>query len=128
MRPRRLYKENGKYFYLVNGKRKYIKVPENISDKQMVKINLKTLENLLSKRVKPRKKRQKYKFEKSIVNGEIGKATAISNRDLPYLFSTPYPSASSAFVQQEKPITQIVDIIMKSKVDEKAKQGFTKLL
>ncbi|MFZ4671453.1 MAG: Ulp1 family isopeptidase [Flavobacterium sp.] len=126
MRPRRLYKENGKYFYLVNGKRKYIKVPENISDKQMVKINLKTLEKLISKRIKPRKKRQQYKFEKPIVNGDIGKAVAINNRDLPYLFN--YPSASSAFVQQEKPITQISDILTKAKVSQDASKGFTKLL
>jgi hypothetical protein len=69
-RPRRLYKEDtGKYYYMINGKRKYVKVPEGISSTNLSKINIKNIINLASaKRRKPGAKRQP-KFQKKIISG-----------------------------------------------------------
>ena len=45
MRPRRLYydQDKDKYYYIINSKRKYIKVPKTMSQKQLVKINIKNI-------------------------------------------------------------------------------------
>lgn len=70
-RPRRLYKDSkGRYFYIVNNQQKFVKVPKDMAEKDVVKISLKTLESLINKRrVKRKKKRPDYKFEKGIVKG-----------------------------------------------------------
>lgn len=51
-RPRRLYKEkdSGKYYYIINGKRKYVKVPEGVSSKKLAQINIKNIIKLPSTR------------------------------------------------------------------------------
>lgn len=60
-RPRRLFMtDDGRYFYMSKGKRKYVKVPAGISQKQVVRINIGEL-------VKPKKKRKKRKFVKKTV-------------------------------------------------------------
>ena len=72
-RPYRLYKDekNGKFYHLINkdGKktRKYIKVPEGISQKQLTKINI----NLLApegRRIKRKRKKPKFIYKKKIIN------------------------------------------------------------
>ncbi len=71
VRPRRLYKDKkGRYYYIINGKKKFIKVPKDMADKEVTKINLKTIEKLTKpRRLKKKKKRAKYKYEKAIVKG-----------------------------------------------------------
>ena len=58
-RPRRLYSTTeGKFYYLVGGKKKFIKAPTGISQKQISKINIKNIVNIPEpKRIKRRKKR-----------------------------------------------------------------------
>jgi hypothetical protein len=61
MRPRRLYKDKNRYYYLVNGKRKFIRIPSGISQKQVVKINIKNVSDT-GRRIKKRKKRKIVKY------------------------------------------------------------------
>lgn len=70
MRPKRLFYDDAKdkYYYIVNSKRKYIKKPEGISQKQMVKINIKNLIGTdRPRRVRKRKIKKQIKLEKKIV-------------------------------------------------------------
>jgi len=91
VRPKRMYKTNKKgktrYYYVIGGKRKYIKVPKNISQKQVVKINIK---NVLSegRRIKRRKKKVIPKYEKPVVKEGMTKAL-ISSTGLPVYFFEP---------------------------------------
>lgn len=68
VRPKRLYKDGDRYYYIVKGKRKYIKVPANMSQKQIVKINIRNVAPE-GKRIKRRKKRVQVKYEKPVVKG-----------------------------------------------------------
>jgi hypothetical protein len=104
VRPRRLYKDSkGRYFYIVNNQQKFVKVPKDMAEKDVVKISLKTLENLINKRrVKKRKKRQPYAFEKPVVTG------------------APTPGPSKLVVEGRK-IPQIEDIVKNTK-QKKAEQ------
>jgi hypothetical protein len=62
-RPRRLFMtDDGRYFYMSKGKRKFVKVPAGISQKQVVKINIGEL-------VKPKKKRKKRKTKAKVLPG-----------------------------------------------------------
>lgn len=93
MRPQRLYKTaKGRYYFLVDGVRKYIRIPKGMTESELLRLNLKTILKLYGKRVKPRKKRKMAKFEKPLI-------------------SEPLKTASSAFVEQGKPITEISDIV-----------------
>ena len=105
-RPRRLYKDSkGRYFYIVNNQQKFVKVPKDMAEKDVVKISLKTLENLINKRrVKRKKKRPDYKYEKAIVKGA----------------PEAEPVASKLVVEGRK-ITQIEDIVKNTK-QKKAEQ------
>jgi hypothetical protein len=105
-RPRRLYKDaKGRYFYIINNKQKFVKVPKDMAEKDVVKISLKTLENLINKRrVKRKKKRPDYKYEKAIVKGA----------------PEAEPVASKLVVEGRK-ITQIEDIVKNTK-QKKAEQ------
>jgi len=67
-RPNRLYKtKKGRLFYLINGKKKYLKVPKGISQKQLIKINIKNIIGDQFRKLKRRKKRVPVKYEKKIV-------------------------------------------------------------
>jgi hypothetical protein len=103
-RPRRLYKDSkGRYFYIVNNQQKFVKVPKDMAEKDVVKISLKTLENLINKRrVKRRKKRKPYTFEQAPVKG------------------APTPGPSKLVVEGKK-IPQIEDIVKNTKA-KKAEQ------
>jgi len=109
VRPRRLYKDSkGRYFYIVNNQQKFVKVPKDMAEKDVVKISLKTLENLINKRrVKRRKKRQPYAFEKPVVTGA---PTA-----------KPKPTEPSKLVVEGRKIPQIEDVIKNTK-QKKAEQ------
>jgi hypothetical protein len=64
-RPRRLYTDQkGNFYYIINKKKVFIKVPKGASQKQVQKVNVKTIVNLPeTKRIKRRKKRVKAKFQ-----------------------------------------------------------------
>lgn len=119
MRPQRLYKTDaGRYYFIINGKRKYIKIPKGMTEAELMKLNTKTILQTFGRRLKRRKKRKAPKFEKPIINGELGKKLSIDNEK----------TASSAFVQQEKPITQIAEVLASAKTSEETKKGFQKLI
>ena len=57
-RPRRLYiNSKGKYYYIVDGKKKFIKVPEGMSQKQIQTINIKNIIAGPARRLKKRRKK-----------------------------------------------------------------------
>jgi hypothetical protein len=108
VRPRRLYKDSkGRYFYIVNNQQKFVKVPKDMAEKDVVKISLKTLENLINKRrVKRKKKRPDYKFEQPVVTGAPSVGTE--------------PESSKLVVEGRK-IPQIEDVVKNTK-QKKAEQ------
>lgn len=96
-RPRRLYvSDSGKYYYLKDKKRVYIKVPEGISNKQVQKINIANIiQQPTARRVKRRKKRKALNYEKGIIPGmkPLG--------GLPVHFFTPGKSIANMSEAQE---------------------------
>lgn len=67
-RPRRLYTtDDGKFYYLIDGKKKFVKAPAGISQKQIAKINIKNIVNAPSaKRIKRRRKRIEPAYGKKV--------------------------------------------------------------
>jgi hypothetical protein len=68
-RPKRLYlNSKGKYYYIIDGKRKYIKVPATMSQKQVQNINIKNIIGTTSaRRLKRRKKKVEPRYQQRIV-------------------------------------------------------------
>lgn len=74
MRPKRIYydSQKDKYYYFLKNKKIFVKVPKNISLKQLQKVNIKNIINIEKpKRVKRRRKVVKSKFEKKIDDSMI---------------------------------------------------------
>lgn len=70
-RPRRLYKEKdkGKYYYIINGKKKYVKVPDGVSSKDLARINIQNIIKLpSSQRIKNQRGLRQPKFGKKIAS------------------------------------------------------------
>lgn len=66
-RPNRLYTIDGKYYYLKDGKKVFVKVPSGVSQKQVSKINIKNIIKLAeTKRVVRKKKRRNLSYQKKI--------------------------------------------------------------
>lgn len=67
-RPRRLYtNEDGKFYYLIDGKKKFVKAPAGVSQKQIAKINIKNIVNAPApKRIKRRRKRIEPAYGKKV--------------------------------------------------------------
>lgn len=89
VRPKRLYKtskDKPRYYYIIKGRRRYIKVPEGMSQKQVVKINIKNVASE-GRRIKKRKKRINVKYEKPIAEGM--KKIQVSSSTLPIYFFEP---------------------------------------
>jgi hypothetical protein len=85
-RPRRLYTdENGKFYYIINKKKVFIKVPKGATMKQVQKVNIKNIVNLPErKRIKRRKKKIKPKFEKPPSKSLYSILTKQTEGELPY--------------------------------------------
>jgi hypothetical protein len=106
VRPKRLYKTkkdgNTRYYYLIKGKKRYIKVPEGVSQKQVVKINIKNVAPE-GRRIKRRKKRVRVKYEKPIVDGmKKAEITQGAKTQLPVYFFQPQRQVPS-IPDQTKP-------------------------
>lgn len=69
LRPRRLFKDSktNRYFYLINGKKTFVKVPSQVSEKQIATINIK---NILPVRTRTKRIRQPSEV-KPITNQQI---------------------------------------------------------
>lgn len=66
-RPNRLYTIDGKYYYIKDGKKVFVKVPAGVTQKQVSKINIKNIIKLAeSKRVVRKKKRRNLSYQKKI--------------------------------------------------------------
>ena len=66
-RPRRLYTTaEGKFYYLIDGKKKFVKAPAGISQKQIARINIKNIVNAPAKRIKRRRKRIEPAYAKKV--------------------------------------------------------------
>lgn len=65
-RPRRLYTDDkGRFYYIIKKKKVFVKVPKGVSQKQVQKVNVKTIINLPEKKkIKRRKKKIAAKFER----------------------------------------------------------------
>ena len=90
-RPRRLYlNSKGKYYYIVDGKKKYIKVPEGMSQKQIQTINIKNIIAGPARRLKKRRKKVAPVFQKKLVPGEdMQKSVIKTEGGLPTYIFTP---------------------------------------
>ena len=56
-RPRRLYvNPQGKYYYIINGKKKFIKVPEGMTQKQVQTVNIQNIIQGPARRIRKKKK------------------------------------------------------------------------
>lgn len=75
MRPKRVYKQNGKYYYIINGKKKFIRTPKKLSDKQVININIKT-GNDYGRKLKKRKRRKTMKYTKKLIPDMTERATS----------------------------------------------------
>lgn len=132
MRPKRIYydSQKDKYYYVLKNKKIFVKVPKNISLKQLQKVNIKNIINIEKpKRVKRRRKVVKSKFEKKIDDSMI--RTTASN----YIFQPQKKFIDLAeyqsFVKKEpliiqgiKPIKKEASIIegIKIPISEKFKE------
>jgi len=105
MRPRRLYIEpdTKKPYYIINGKKKYVKVPKGVSMRQLQKVNIKNIINIpRARRIKRRRKKVVGKFQQKI-NGSMKELTV---GGLPlYLFQEKkeIPELSLAGKEKKKP-------------------------
>ncbi len=123
MRPRRVYKnQKGRYYYLVKGKKKFIKTPKDINDKKMIKINIKNLTvGDTSKKIKRRKKRRTLKYGKNITKDmkpleRATSGTVTASPQLPvYLF------------EPQKNIESIITSTMKKGEENKKDEDIKKL-
>jgi len=72
VRPRRLYiNSSGKYYYLIDGKKKFIKVPEGMSQKQVQTINIKNIIGETGRRIKRKKKKRRVRYTKKVTKDDM---------------------------------------------------------
>ena len=68
VRPRRLYiNSKGKYYYLIDGKKKYVKVPEGMSQKQVQTVNIKNIIGTTGRRLRRKKKIKRPRYTEKVV-------------------------------------------------------------
>ena len=90
-RPRRLYiNSKGKYYYIIDGKKRFVKVPEGMSQKQVQTINIKNIITGQARRIKKRTgKKIIPKYEKKLTKGEDMTKVSSSTGGLPMYIFTP---------------------------------------
>jgi hypothetical protein len=127
-RPRRLYTtDDGKFYYLIDGKKKFVKAPAGISQKQIAKINIKNIVNAPSaKRIKRRRKRIEPAYGKK-VGGVLQKS---DTGGLPLYFFNPQKNIPTleqqAKASDDTTTKQLTNLIQgQEKFQQKLLQGFT---
>lgn len=85
-RPRRLYTDDkGRFYYIIKKKKVFVKVPKGVSQKQVQKVNVKTIINLPEKkRIKRRKKKIQAKFERPLTQSLSALLSKQTDGGLPY--------------------------------------------
>jgi len=92
-RPNRLYLDSkGKYYYIVDNKRKYIKVPVGMSQKQVQTINIKNVIGGPARKLKRKKKKIVPLYQKKLVPKDDMSKSGITYQSLPTYFFTPQKS------------------------------------
>src|SRR3972149_2215956 len=64
IRPKRIFKNKKGYYYIINGKKKYIKSKDGINDKRLLTINVKNIIGYTARQATERGKRQQKEKEK----------------------------------------------------------------
>jgi hypothetical protein len=90
-RPRRLYvTKDNRFYYLINGKKKFIKVPEGMTQKQLQKVNITNIIGGPMRRLKRKTKKIVPVYSKKIAKGEDMQKSVIKTTDgLPTYIFTP---------------------------------------
>lgn len=77
-RPKRLYiNSSGKYYYLIDGKKKFIKVPEGMSQKQVQTINIKNIIGETGRRIRRKKKPRQIRYTKKVTRDDMQQAPGL---------------------------------------------------
>lgn len=123
-RPRRLFiDKNERYFYLVKGKKKYVKIPKTMSQKQVQKINLVNIVNPPEVKKVKRKKRKRLSFDRDFIGNmkKISTTTPSGTLTTFVQFSKPplqAPQAPSINIRIDRSIIPPVDTISKRDLKE----------
>ena len=125
-RPRRLYTtDDGKFYYLIDGKKKFVKAPAGISQKQIAKINIKNIVNAPAKRLKRRRKRIEPAYGKK-VGGVLQKS---DTGGLPIYFFKPKKEIPTleeqAKASDDTTTKQLTNLIQETKNTQKLLQGIS---
>jgi hypothetical protein len=126
-RPRRLYTTaEGKFYYLIDGKKKFVKAPAGVSEKQIARINIKNIVNVPSaKRIKRRRKRIEPAYGKK-VGGVLQKS---DTGGLPIYFFNPSKKIPTieeqAKASDDTTTKQLTNLIQETKNTQKLLQGIT---
>ena len=92
-RPKRLYLDSkNRYYYIIDNKKKYIKVPPGMSQKQIQKVNITNIIGGPARRLKRKKKKTKLIYSKKLVPKDDMIKSGISYQGLPTYFFTPQKS------------------------------------
>ena len=126
-RPRRLYTtDDGKFYYLIDGKKKFVKAPAGVSEKQIARINIKNIVNVPSaKRIKRRRKRIEPAYGKK-VGGVLQKS---DTGGLPIYFFNPSKKIPTieeqAKASDDTTTKQLTNLITEQKNTNKLLQGIS---
>jgi hypothetical protein len=123
-RPKRLYlNSKGKYYYIIDGKKKYIKVPATMSQKQVQNINIKNIIGTTARRLKRRKKKVEPRYQQRIVPNMVEN----SQSGLPsYIFrpSKSFTSISELTTKAEDTSEKkLIDLFLKGATQVKSESG-----
>lgn len=126
-RPRRLYTtDDGKFYYLIDGKKKFVKAPAGANEKQIARINIKNIVNVPSaKRIKRRRKRIEPAYGKK-VGGVLQKS---DTGGLPIYFFKPKKEIPTieeqAKASDDTTTKQLTNLIQETKNTQKLLQGIS---
>jgi hypothetical protein len=126
-RPRRLYTTtDGKFYYLIDGKKKFVKAPAGVSEKQIARINIKNIVNApTAKRIKRRKKRIEPAYGKK-VGGVLQKS---ETGGLPLYFFKPQKNIPTieelAKASDDTTTKQLTNLLTEQKNTNKLLQGIS---
>jgi hypothetical protein len=126
-RPRRLYTTaDGKFYYLIDGKKKFVKAPAGVSEKQIARINIKNIVNVpTAKRIKRRRKRIKPAYGAK-VGGVLQKS---ETGGLPIYFFNPSKKIPTieeqAKASDDTTTKQLTNLIQETKNTQKLLQGIS---
>ena len=112
-RPRRLYlSKEGKYYYIENNRKKYIRVPEGMSQKQVQSINIRNIIGGPARRMRRKKKKTKIAYQKRVVK-DTGDMIRGYTGGLPLYYFTPQKNITIDIAKKaaDTTIDKLVDLL-----------------